>query len=82
MTQHEHDAAIARLEVEVRHLIEAGARRDAVMERMAQQIDALHAKLDQSEGGIKVLRWLGFGSLGSAIAAMAALYAWIKGAAH
>lgn len=82
MTQHEHDAAIARLEVEVRHLIESGKRRDAIMERMAEQLDALHGKLDQAEGGIKVLRWLGFGSLAGAIASLAAFYAWIKGAAH
>lgn len=75
-------AAIARLEVQVQHLIASAARREAAMERMAEQIDAMQAKLDQSAGGFAVLRWLGFGSLGSAIAAMAAVgtwFAWMKG---
>lgn len=74
----ENEAAIARLEVEVRHLIESAKRRDEMMERMAAQLDALHAKLDQAEGGIKVLRWLGFGSLAGAISGLAAFYAWLK----
>lgn len=74
----DNDAAIARLEVEVRHLIESAKRRDALMERMAEQLDALTAKLDQAQGGVKVLRWLGFGSLSAVLAAAAALYAWLK----
>lgn len=71
-------AAIARLEVQVAHLIEAAEKRDAVIERMAQQIDAMQAKLDQSAGGIAVLRWLGLGSLGSALAVCAAVYGYLK----
>ena len=71
--------AIARLEVQVSHLIESAVKRDQVMERMSSQIDAMQAKLDQSAGGIAVLRWLGFGSLGSAIAICAAVYAYLKG---
>ena len=42
------------------------------------QIDALHTKLDQAEGGVKVLRWLGFTSLASAVGGLAAFYAWLK----
>lgn len=73
------DAAIARLEVQVLHLLESAAKRDAVIERMAGKIDAMQAKLDQSAGGIAVLRWLGMGSLGSALAICAAVYAYLKG---
>lgn len=72
------DAAIARLEVQVLHLIEAAQKRDAVVERMAEQIDAMQAKLDQSAGGIAVLRWLGLGSLGSALAVCAAVYGYLR----
>ncbi len=74
-----HDAAIARLEVQVSHLVETAMKRDAALERMAGQIDAMQAKLDQSAGGVAVLKWLGFGSLGSALAVSAAVYAWLKG---
>ncbi len=72
------DAAIARLEVQVQHLVEAADKRDATIERMATQLDAVQAKLDQSAGGIAVLRWLGLGSLGSALAVCAAVYGYLK----
>lgn len=71
-------AAIARLEVQFQNLVEAGVKRDKLMERMASQIDMMEAKLDQSAGGIAVLRWIGLGSLGSAIAVTGAVFAWFK----
>ncbi len=73
-----HDAAIARLEEQVKHLIAAGERRDDMMKDMADKLDAVQAKLDQSAGGIAVLRWLGLGSLGSALAVCAAVYGYLK----
>lgn len=72
------DAAIARLEEQVKQLIRAGEKHDATIERMAGQLDAVQAKLDQSAGGIAVLRWLGLGSLGSALAVCAAVYGYLK----
>jgi len=70
--------AIARLEAQVSHLLDASRRRDEIIERMADKIDRMEAKLDQSAGGIAVLRWFGFGSLASALAASAAVFAWLK----
>ena len=74
-----HDAAIARLETQVAHLIEVARKQDVVIDRMAAQLDAMQAKLDQSAGGVAVLRWLGLSSLGGAIATCAAVYAWVRG---
>lgn len=71
-------AAIARLEVQVSHLLDAAKKRDEAMEDMAQKLDAIQSKLDQSAGGIAVLRWLGLGSLGSALAVCAAVYGYLK----
>jgi hypothetical protein len=72
-----HDAAVARLEEQVKHLIAAGERRDKMMERMAEKLDAMEAKLDQSAGGFAVLRWFGFGSLASIIALGSTVYLWL-----
>lgn len=69
-------AAIARLEVQVAHLIEAAEKREKMMERMAAKLDAMEEKLDQARGGFAVLRWFGFGSLASLIALGAAIYGW------
>lgn len=69
-------AAIARLEVQVAHLIETAAKREQIMERMAAKLDAMEAKLDQAQGGYAVLKWFGFGSLASVIALGAAIYGW------
>lgn len=64
-------AALARLEVHVQTLMESN-------KRLAEKVDAIEAKLDQSAGGIAVLRWLGLGSLGSALAVCAAVYGYLK----
>ncbi len=69
-------AAIARLEVQVQHLIEAAERRERAVERMAAKLDVLEQKLDEAKGGFAVLRWFGFGSLASLIALGAAIYGW------
>lgn len=72
-------AAIARLEAHVEHLLAAAEKRDAMMERMAAQIDAMQRKLDQGAGGVAVLRWFGFGSLVSVLGVAATVYAfWNK----
>ena len=72
-------AAIARLEVQVMHLIEGmnDLKRDNADAQA--ELRGIRATLDQSKGGITVLRWLGFGSLAGALAAAAAFYAWVKG---
>ena len=75
-----HDAAIARLEVQLSSLADIVRRQESAIDRMIGQIDAMERKLDQSAGGVAVLKWLGFGSLGSAIAVSAAVYAWLKSA--
>jgi hypothetical protein len=64
--------AIARLEVHVEQLVASNAR-------LSAKVDAIEQKLDQSAGGMAVLRWLGLGSLGSAIAVSAGVWAWFKG---
>lgn len=71
--------AIARLEEKVGQLVTRGEKRDEALERVEAKIDAVEAKLDKSSGGMAVLRWLGLGSLGSALAVTAAIYAWVKG---
>lgn len=71
------ETAIARLEVQVQHLLDAAKKRDEVIDRMADQLDAMQAKLDQSAGGFAVLRWLGFGSLASMIALGSSVYLWL-----
>lgn len=69
-------AAIARLEVQVSHLIEAAEKRDELLERMAADLTAMKSQLDQAKGGYAVLKWFGFGSLASVIALGVALYQW------
>lgn len=71
------DAAIARLEAQVQHLIAAGERRDKAMEDMLKKLDDVQSKLDQSAGGFAVLRWFGFGSLASLIGVGFAVYQWL-----
>ncbi len=70
----EQAAAIARLEVQVAHLIEAAERRERAVEQIAAKLDAMEAKLDQAQGGYAVLKWFGFGSLASVSALGAAIY--------
>jgi hypothetical protein len=70
------DAAIARLEAQVSHLTENAKKMETTLDRMAAQLDAVQAKLDQSAGGFAVLRWFGFGSLASLIALGSMIYAW------
>lgn len=74
------NSAIARLEVQVQHLTENGKKLEATLERVASQLNEVQDTLSQSEGGLRVLRWLGFGSLGGLLAAGAAVYHFIKGA--
>ena len=74
------NSAIARLEVQVQHLIENAKKQEVVLERLHAQLADVQDTLAQSEGGIRVLRWLGFGSLGGLLAAGAAVYHFIKGA--
>lgn len=62
-------AALARLEVHVQTLMESNRR-------LAEKVDAIEAKLDQSAGGITVLRWFGFGSLASLISLGLIIYGW------
>ncbi len=82
-------AAIARLEVQISHLVAmaesrerardvADAKREAAMVRMAEELDHIKTKLDQSAGGIAVLRWLGLGSLGSALVVCATIYGYLR----
>lgn len=73
------DAAIARMEVQVAHLIEGAKKQEVALERVHQQLSNVQETLAQSTGGLKVLQWLGLGSLGGLIAAGAAVYHWIKG---
>lgn len=73
-------AAIARLEEKVQHLTENSKKLEAALERVAEQLGEVQDTLSQSEGGLRVLRWLGFGSLGGLLAAGAAVYHFIRGA--
>lgn len=63
-------AALARLEVHVQTLMESNRR-------LAEKVDAIEAKLDQSAGGFTVLRWFGFGSLASIIGLGTTIYVWL-----
>lgn len=74
------NSAIARLEVQVSHLIDGAKKQEAAMERLHTQLAEVQETLAQSTGGLKVLQWLGLGSLGGLLAAGAAVYHWIKGA--
>ena len=70
------DAAVARLEEQVRNLTDHGKRLETTLERVVNKLDQVEAKLDQSAGGFAVLRWFGFGSLASLIALGSMIYAW------
>lgn len=72
-------AAIARLEVQVSHLISGMADLKQDNADAQAELRGIRATLDQSKGGITVLRWLGFGSLAGVLAAAAAFYGWVKG---
>jgi hypothetical protein len=73
------NAAVARLQVQVEHLIEAHAEDKAERREMARKLDAIEAKLDQAAGGASVVRWVfGGGSLAAALGSLAALYAWLR----
>ena len=73
------NSALVRLEERVAYLIASAEKREKALERVIEKVDAIEAKLDQGAGGVKVLRWLGFGSLASALAACGAVYVWLKG---
>jgi ribosomal protein L9 len=72
------NAAVARLEVQVSHLIAARAEDKAERRAMAEKLDKIEAKLDEGAGGLRVLRWFGFGSLASVLAVGAIVYGWFN----
>ncbi len=78
MTAAEHDAAIARLEVKVEHLTQTTRKQDENIEKILEKLTEVTKKLDQAEGGIALLRILGFGSLGGAIVATIAFFKWLN----
>lgn len=69
-------AAVARLEVQVLHLINALDKAEKRADAMAAKLDKIEAKLDEGAGGLTVLRWFGFGSLASVLALGAVVYGW------
>lgn len=55
-------------------------KQDEKLEEVHKQLGTVQDTLAQSKGGILVLKWMGFGSLGSLLAALAGLYVWVRGA--
>lgn len=72
-------AAIARLEENMKHMVSSMVDLRKINADQERELRRIVTKLDQSEGGIKVLRWLGFSSLGGALAAIGAFFVWFKG---
>jgi hypothetical protein len=72
------NAAVARLEVQVMHLLAAREEEKSERRAMAAKLDAIEKKLDEGAGGVKVLRWFGFGSLASLMALGAYVNGWFK----
>jgi hypothetical protein len=66
--------ALVRLEVRVEHLLAALDKQEKRADALEAKLDAVMAKLNESSGGVKVLRWFGFGSLASVLALGAMLY--------
>lgn len=48
-------------------------------EALAANVAAIRKTMDAAEGGVKVLRWFGFGSLASFIAGAAAIWHYLRG---
>jgi len=71
-------ADIARLEVQVSHLISSLADLKRDMAGTQSEVRGIRATLDESRGGVMVLRWFGFGSFASILAAAGALAVWLK----
>jgi hypothetical protein len=68
-----NDVQLARLTAQVEALTERFDR----LESMADDMHRMRSTFDQAAGGITVLKWLGFGSVGGVMAAAAAFYSWI-----
>lgn len=51
-------------------------------EKQGEALDNIMERLAAAQGGAMVLRWLGFGSLGGVLAALATFYVWLRSTAH
>jgi hypothetical protein len=61
--------------------VRSETRLDAIEGRqaeMAADIKAILAQLNEAQGGLHVMRWLGFGTLAGGVAVAAALYSWLQ----
>lgn len=61
---------------------EVKARLEIIEQRqqsMASDLAVIRRTMDEASGGMRVLRWMGFGSLASFIAGAAAIWHYLKG---
>lgn len=74
------NAAIARLEAHLEHVLAAQKKQAETLEALKGQVAEVKDTLAQSKGGMRVFAWLGFGSLGALLATAAAVWQMLKGA--
>ena len=73
------NAAIARLEAHLEHVLAAQNKQAETLEDLKDQVAEVRDTLAQSKGGLTVMKWLGFSSLGALLGTAAALWHWLKG---
>lgn len=69
--------ALARVEVQLSHVVSQNARQEEQIEKLHKRMDAVQTRMDQGTGGMRVLQWLGFGSLASFLAIGAIVWNWL-----